>query len=812
MVKDAFQPLETRVEDLLSQMTLREKVAQLGSYLGFAILGPNGPDPVKMKAVIGEGIGHISRIGGLLNIEPMETAQIVNAIQQFLTEQTRLGIPAIVHEECLCAYEAKRATVFPQNIGSASSFEPELVQKMTDIIRQEMVVVGARQGLSPVLDVTRDPRWGRTEETFGEDPYLISQMGIAYVRGLQGDLKTGVIATGKHFLGYGQTEGGMNWSPAHIPPRELYEVFARPFEAVIHEAKLASIMNAYNELDGVPCGTSKEILTDLLRDKMGFDGIVVSDYFTIRTVYDYHHAAESLEAAAVQAVKAGLDIELPATEGYGSVLLGAIEKGLVTEAEVDVLVRRVLAAKFKLGLFENPYADTGRVAEVYGSASSKQAAYELAAKSMVLLKNEGALLPLPKTLKTIAVIGPNADSMRNLLGDYTYAGQLEAAVGLLQTNPLASSESQLDPSGNAQSPAMDDGTMQAMMAMFADLLSDDEELFTRKNFNHTTVLQEIQAAVPQAEVLYAQGCTVRGKSKDGFAEAVDSASRADVAVLVFGEKSGLTEKATSGEARDRADLNLPGVQQELLEAVYATGTPVVLVLVNGRPLSLTWADEHIPAILEAWVPGEMGGKAITDVVFGNVNPGGKLPISVPRTVGQIPVFYAHKPSGGRSHWLGNYVDESTQPLYPFGYGLSYTSFAYSNLVIHTPTVDSSGQAEISLDVTNTGSTSGDEIVQLYFHDREADVTRPVKEMVGFKRLTLAPGESTAVTFSVPVNLLGFYNRAMQFVVEPGTIEVMVGSSSRDIHLTGEFSITGDVVDVSRNRSYVSSAQVRVKAR
>jgi beta-glucosidase len=792
---DATQPIEARVEHLLSQMTLREKVAQLGSYLGFAVLGANGPDPVRMKAVIGEGIGHISRVGGLLNIEPAQTAQIINAIQKFLTEQTRLGIPAIIHEECLCGYEAKRATVFPQNIGSASSFAPELVQKMTDIIRQEMMVVGVRQGLSPVLDVARDPRWGRTEETFGEDPYLVSQMGIAYVRGLQSDdLKNGVIATGKHFLGYSQTEGGMNWSPAHIPARELYEVIARPFEAVIREANLASIMNAYNELDGVPCGTSKEILTDLLRGKLGFNGIVVSDYFTIRTVYDYHHAAASLEEAAVQAVKAGLDIELPTTEGYGDVLLGAIEKGLVTEAEIDVLVRRVLEAKFKLGLFENPYADTGRVPEVYGRAESKQAAYELAAKSLVLLKNEGGLLPLKPDVNRIAVIGPNADSMRNLLGDYTYAGQLEAAIGLLQSNVAPSANSQLDPSGRSK---LDEATTQSLMEMFADLLSDDEERFTRRHFTHHTVLRAIKDA-SSAEIRYAQGCTVRGKSREGFAEAVQIAGEADVAVLVLGEKSGLNEKATSGEARDRADLNLPGVQQDLLEAVYATGTPVVLVLINGRPLSLTWAEAHIPAIIEAWVPGEMGGKAIADALFGSLNPGGKLPISVPRSVGQVPVFYAHKPSGGRSHWLGDYVDESTKPLYPFGYGLSYTTFEYSNLVIHTPQVDTQGAAEISVDVTNTGKAAGDEVVQLYFHDREAAVTRPVKELVGFKRVTLAPGACGTVHFTVPMQMLGFYNREMRFVVEPGNIDVMIGSSSQDIKLTGEFHITGAVVEVSRS--------------
>ncbi len=796
--KDATRPIPERVEDLLRRMTLEEKVAQLGAHWSYAFIGSKVPDPEKMRRLIGRGIGQITRVGGALNVSPERSARIANEIQRFLVEETRLGIPALIHEECLAGYMARGATVFPQIIGLAATWDPGLVERMATVIRAQMLAVGGRQGLSPVLDVARDPRWGRTEETYGEDPYLVSRMGSAYVRGLQGDdLRAGVIATGKHFVGYSASEGGMNWAPAHIPPRELYEVFARPFEAAIRTAGLASIMNAYNELDGVPCGASREILTELLRDRLGFRGLVVSDYRTIPTLADYHHLTVDIREAAAQALEAGLDVELPEVEGYGEPLLEAIREGRIGEEVLDLAVCRVLEAKFRLGLFENPYADAGRIPEVYGRPEHERLAQEIAVKSIVLLKNEDRLLPLSKGLKTIAVIGPNADSVRNLFGDYAYPTHIERLIEKVREGD------------ESAFPITDAVARRGLEEMFRDLVGDENsESFIRHTYGAKSVLEAIRETVGDGtEVLYARGCGVMDASTEGFVEAVEIARRAEVAILILGGRSGLDVKSTSGEARDRTDLGLPGVQQPLLEAVCATGTPVVLVLVDGRPLAIRWAAEHVPAILHAWVPGQGGGIAVARVLFGDAVPGGKLPISVPRSVGQVPVYHYHKPSGGQSRWLGDYVEESSKPLFPFGFGLSYTEFEYSDLRLNRARVDSRGSIDISVRVRNVGSFAGDEVVQLYVRDREADVTRPVQELVGFHRVHLRPGEGCTVTFTLYMSQLAFLNRAMQLVVEPGNVDVMVGSSSEDIRLRGEFEIIGDRVEVGGDRAFFSDVRV-----
>jgi beta-glucosidase len=797
LYQDSSQPIDRRVQDLLARMTLEEKIAQLGAWMPYYFMGPSGPDPDKMAALLGNGVGQISRIGGILDVPPQRVAEIYNTIQRFLVEHTRLGIPAMVHEECLNGYSGRQGTVFPQIIGVAATWDAQLVERMGAVIRAEMRAVGAHQGLGPVLDVTHDPRWGRTEEVYGEDPCLISQMGSAYVRGLQGaDRRTGVIATAKHFLGYGLSEGGMNWAPVHLAPRELYEVVARPFEAAIREAGLGSVMNAYHELDGIPCGVSKEVLTDLLRGQLGFNGFTVSDYVTIRTAWTYHHVAQDLQSAAVQALQAGLNIELPNVDGYGVPLLEALQQGKVSEAEIDVCVTRVLKAKFELGLFEQPYVDAQAGAEVFTRAENKDLARKIATRSMTLLKNEGALLPLSASLQSIAVIGPNADSVRNLMGDYTFVGQMAALVETIKAGSFSA----------AGSSKVDEATRLAVLDLFKGYLDADEETFTHSAYDVASILQAVRAAAPAGtQVTYAKGCDVNSTSTDGFAEAITAAQQAQVAVVVLGEKSGLDMTATCGESRDRADLGLPGVQQQLLETIVATGTPVVLVLVGGRPLSISWAAEHVPAILMAWVPGQEGGPAVADVLFGRATPGGKLPLSFPRDVGQVPVYYSHKPSGGRTFWAGDYVEMPTTPLYPFGFGLSYSTFAYSNLRISSPQVDSRASVTISCDVSNTGAYEADEVVQLYVHDREATVTRPVKELAGFKRLTLKAGETRSVTFTLSMSQLGFYDRAMSFVVEPGNVDVMLGSSSEDIRLNGAFQITGQSVNVMGQRAFFARA-------
>lgn len=763
LYKDAACSISERIQDLLARMTPVEKIAQLGSGWVYELQDEQGFAEGKAAALLGQGIGQITRVGGGSTLTPPDIARMANTIQAYLVNHTRLGIPAIIHEECCSGYMALGATCFPQMIGLASTWQPELAERMTNVIRIQMRAVGAHQGLAPVLDVARDPRWGRVEETFGEDPLLVSQMGIAYVRGLQGpDLKQGVIATAKHFLGHGISEGGMNCTPVHLGAREMRAVFLMPFEAVIREAKVASIMNAYSELDEVVVASSRAILTDLLRGELGFDGLVSSDYEAIPMLSSFHHVAVDRSEAACLALQAGIDVELPTTDCYGEPLRQAVQEGKVDPALLDTAVSRILQKKFELGLFENPYVPVDQVAAVYETPAQRSLARQIAQQSIVLLKNEGNLLPLPEDLKTIAVIGPNAHQARNLLGDYTHPAHVES---LLFRRPE-----------------------------LAEVLRSDREPDRRMSgsIQLSGVLEAIQTHVaPGTRVLFAPGCEINSADRTGFEQAIKAAGEAEVAIVVVGDKSGLTPDCTCGESRDRAELGLPGIQEELVHAIVATGKPVVVVLINGRPLSIPWIAEHVPALVEAWLPGEEGAAAAADVIFGKVNPGGKLPMSFPRTVGQIPIFYNHKPSGGHSHWHGDYVSSSTKPLFPFGHGLSYTRFEFSNLQIAPDLVEPGANVLIGVDVTNRGERLGDEVVQFYTRDEFASTPRPVMELKGFKRLTLAPGECQTVLFDLDTDQLAFYDQETHLVLEPGTIQVLLGSSAQDIRLTGSFELTGN---------------------
>jgi beta-glucosidase len=775
LYKDVAQPLERRLEDLLAWMTLDEKIAQLGSYWMYELLENFKFSLIKTEKLLKNGIGQITRIGGATNLHPNDVAAIANAIQKYLLEHTRLGIPAMVHEECCSGLMTRGATLFPQAIGVASSWDAELTAAMSKVIRIQMKAIGAHQGLAPLLDVTRDPRWGRTEETMGEDPYLVAALGCAYIRGLQGqDNNTGVIATGKHFVGYGNTEGGMNWSPAHIPERELREVFLYPFEAAVKEAGLGSIMNSYGEIDGVPCCASCKLFREILKNLWEFEGIVVSDYVAINMLYEYHQTAKDKSEAAIQALRAGIDIELPSTDCYGAPLKKALDQEEISVEDLDAVVKRILRMKFRLGLFEHPYVESDKAALVFETAEQRKLSYTLATESLVLLKNDG-VLPLNQDIQTLAVIGPSADTWRNMIGDYAYPCHVETLEEMRKNNPLH--------------------------MPISDALGDISDAL-----NVVTILEAIKKRVsPQTRVVFAAGCDVAGDSKAGFAEAIAAAKQAQVAVVVGGDKSGLTQGCTSGESRDMADLKLPGVQGELIRAIYDTGTPVVLVLVSGRPYVLNWEHDHVQAILAAWLPGEEGGDAVADVLFGKVNPSGKLPISFPRATGQIPVYYAHKPSGGRSHWTGNYVDVSAAPLYPFGHGLSYTTFTYRNLKLSQPTIAQDGQVVIECDLQNTGNREGDEIVQLYIRNKPAgtNITRPVKELKGFARVRLSPGQTKHLAFTLYAAQLAFYQEDMRYAVSPGKVEVMVGASAEDIRLKGMFTISGTTPQVVREKIFFS---------
>lgn len=748
-----------RSRDLLARMTLDEKLAQITSFWFSDLLDNQALSNEKMQDLLGNGIGQISRVAGTSTLAPAEVARAGNSIQRFLVEHTRLGIPAILHEECCCGYMGLGGTVFPQMIGLASTWNPALAEQVTHEIHRQMLAVGARQGLAPVLDIGSDPRWGRIEETFGEDPLLVTLFGMAYIRGLQGeDRQTGILATGKHFVGHSLSAGGLNCAPVQLGPRTLWDVYLMPFQAAIREADIGSMMNSYPELDGEVVAASHAILTDLLRGKLGFEGVVVSDYNAIDMIHTYHRIAPDQQTAAVKALKAGIEIELPTRNYYGEPVHAALEAGDISTDEIDAIVGRILTSKFELRLFDNPYVDEGTVVEVFETPEQRALAREAARQSIVLLKNDG-LLPLAQP-KTIAVIGPNADEPRHQLGDYSYQAMSELMTQTpLPNSPFASS------------------TRDAAIAAHCVQIP--------------SILAAIRSQVGEdTEVLYARGCSVSGTDCSGFEEAVRVAGQADVVILVLGDRAGLVPECTCGETRDRAELGLPGVQEDLARAVVAAGKPVVAVLVNGRPLSSPWLHENVPAVLEAWLPGEEGAGAVADVLFGAFNPAGRLPVSVARSVGQLPLSYNQKPSGGRSNWYVDYVEMPVGPLYPFGHGLSYTTFSYADLAVSPERAGAGETVEISLSVTNTGQVAGDEVVQLYVHDEYASLPRPVKELKGFCRITLQPGEKHKITFRLPVDLLAFYDASLELVVEAGTIGVMVGGSSEDIRLQGAFEIVG----------------------
>jgi beta-glucosidase len=767
---DSRRSPDWRAADLLGRMTLDEKIAQLGAVWGSDLLDGKSLSHDKATLLLADGIGQITRLAGNTLLGPRDAAAAANQIQRFLVEGTRLGIPALFHEESCAGLATKSATQFPQAIGLASTFEPELVERMAEVIREQMLAIGARQALAPVLDVARDPRWGRVEETFGEDPYLAARMGVAYVRGVQGaDLREGVVATAKHFMGYGASEGGRNWGPCQLPTRELLERILPPFAAAIQEAGVRSVMNGYHEIDGVPCGASAWLLDELLRGELGFRGTVVADYFTVLCLMTFHRVAGDAKEAAARALEAGLDVELPSRECYGAPLKEAALSGRIKTGHVDRAVLRVLAQKFELGLFERPFVPESNAPSVFDTEDQRALAREIARKSIVLLKNEDELLPLPSDLRRIAVVGPNADNVRHLQGDYHFPTHYEITFGATP-EPRASG-------GDRAASGVD------LLAQFTP---------------HVSVLAGIRAAVSErTEVVHAAGGSVHGATDDELREAVELARSADVAVVVVGGRSGLVSGCTSGESMDATRLELTGDQVQLVREVAATGTKTVVVLVNGRVLALEHVESLAPALLEAWLPGEEGGHAVADVLFGRENPAGRLPVTLPRSAGQVPLYYNHKPSGARCMFRGDYSDGPVTPLFPFGHGLSYTRFEYRDLAFSAVEVGTADVIGVACTVVNTGTRLGEEVVQLYVSDLVASVTRPERELRGFARIGLAPGEAKRVEFELPVAQLAFYDVAMQLAVEPGEIGIFVGSSSADVRLEGTVTIRGERRAVQR---------------
>lgn len=732
--KDARLSVEQRVADLLRRMTLEEKAAQTQALWQKKALITDDRGrfaPEKAAAVLRHGMGQITRPSEKKG--PLEMAEFTNAIQRWVIANTRLGIPVMFHEECLHGHAAPKGTHFPQAIALASTWDPALVEEVFTAVAREVRARGARQALTPVLDLARDPRWGRVEETYGEDPYLVARIGAACIRGFQGDGpalgKERIFATLKHFAAHGQPESGTNAGPANYSERALREQFLYPFEVGIREAGAMSVMPSYNEIDGVPSHANEWLLERVLRQEWGFRGFTVSDYNAITELMTLHRVAETKEEAARRAMAAGVDTELPDIDVYGG-LAGLVRAGKISAAQLDRAVARILRAKFLAGLFDDPYTDPELAEKVTNSAEHRALARRAALEAMILLKNEGGLLPLDvKKIRTLAVIGPNADKV--LLGGY----------------------------------------------------SDDPGYFV-------TVLAGIREKVGgQVKVVYSEGCRITepggswhtdtvklpdpAEDARRVEEAVQTARGADAVVLALGGNEEVSREAWSAaHLGDMDTLELVGRQNELAQKIVALGKPVVAVLLNGRPYSIAWIAGHVPAILEGWYLGQETGHAVADVLFGDYNPAGRLPVTIVRNVGQLPFYYNHKPSARRG-----YLFSSKEPLFPFGWGLSYTAFEYSAPRLRQNRIAAAGETELQVDVTNKGPREGDEVVQLYIRDETGSVTRPVQELKGFQRIHLRAGETRTVRFRVTPAELSMLDIHMKRVVEPGAFTLMVGPNS-----------------------------------
>ncbi len=750
-------PTERRVDDLLSRMTLEEKVAQMLCVWGAKrqITDASGRfDPARAPAWFRVGIGRVERPSDGHGARAQ--AEFTNAIQRWVKENTRLGIPVIFHEEGLHGLQGPEATSFPQAIALASTWNPDLVERAFAAVAREVRARGAQQVLAPVVDVARDPRWGRFEETYGEDPYLVSRMGLAAVRGLQGGGRTipagRVIATLKHMAGHGQPESGTNVGPANLGERALRDAFLYPFEVAVRQGHARSVMPSYNEIDGIPSHANRWLLRDVLRKEWGFDGVVVSDWQAIRQLAGRHHVAADDADAARQALAATVDVELPDVETYQT-LVEQVKQKTVPESAIDAAVRRLLREKFELGLFEDPYVDPDKADEVSGSAATRSLALKAARQAIVLLQNKGNVLPLSADkVRRVAVIGPHAAEV--MLGGYS--GVPRYSVSILE--------------GIRQ--RLGSG---ATVAHAEGVRITEDSAFT-KGPQPLVGGTRSQARWSADKVVLADPAANRRR----IAEAVALARGSDVAVVVVGDNEQTAREAyAENHLGDRADLRLVGQQEELVRAVLDTGTPTVVVLINGRPPAIPDLAERAPAILEGWYLGQEGGTAVAEVLFGDVNPGGKLPVSLPRSVGQLPLFYNHKPTARRG-----YLFESARPLFPFGHGLSYTTFSYSAPTVSPGRIPPDGRATVTVEVTNTGARAGDEVVQLYVRAEVSRATRPVMELKGFRRVTLKPGERRAVTFELGPEELSYHGPDMKRVVEPGRFRVMVGGSSAEVKSAG----------------------------
>ncbi|WP_033196999.1 beta-glucosidase family protein [Agromyces italicus] len=753
--RDPSRPAGQRVAALIGAMTLEEKIAQLyGIWIGASADGADvAPHQHEMSgdidldALLPKGLGQITRAFGTAPIDPALGAQSLARLQERIVGSSRLGIPALVHEECLAGFAAYGATAYPVPLSWGATFDPELIERMSRRIGGDMRSVGVHQGLAPVLDVVRDARWGRVEETIGEDPYLVGSVATAYVRGLEA---SGIVATLKHFVGYSASRAGRNLAPVSVGARELADVLLPPFEMVVREAGPRSVMNAYTDLDGVPTAADRELLTSLLRDTWGFEGTVVADYFSVAFLQTLHGTSGDLGDAAAAALEAGIDVELPTVHAFGEPLVAAVADGRLDEAVIDRALGRVLMQKVGLGLLDSPAAPAAASSPKgsvdLDSAENRELARRIAEQAIVLLRNDGTL-PLAAPAR-IAVIGPTGDDPLAVLGCYAFPTHV--GVHHPESGP---------------------------------------------GIELPTLVESLREEFPGAEISLAAGTSIDGGETGGIAEAALLAASADLVVLALGDRAGLFGRGTSGEGCDAESLELPGAQGALLEAVLDAGTPTVLTLLSGRPYVLGSAPDRAAGIVQAFFPGEEGTRALAAILSGRVNPSGRLPVSVPATPGAQPSTYLASTLARRSE-VSN-IDPTSR--YPFGHGLGYAPFAWSDLVVETAEAATDGAFRLSLTVRNTGDRAGAEVVQLYLHDPVASVVRPRQRLVGFRRLELEPGASARVAVEVSADLASFTGRDGLRIVEPGALVLGFGRSSGELPLTATVELTGPVRVVDHTR-------------
>lgn len=783
-----------RAQALLKEMTLDEKMAQLGCVFPF---GENYDDMEQQASEMPYGIGQVSTLE-MRRIRTLdEAAAWQRKMQETVMKQSPHHIPAIFHMEGLCGAFIQESTSFPSGIARGSGWDPELEEEVARVVADQEAACGITHILAPVLDISRDSRMGRQGETYGEDPALAAALGAAYTRGIQTTQTDGrrPESVAKHFAGFHNSQGGIHGTNSDTPPRLLEEIYGKPFQAAIAQSGLKGVMPCYNSIDGEPASVSGHLLSEILRERMGFDGLCISDYGGISNAHEVQHIGETMAETGLLAMEAGMDMEMPKAIGYSD---GLKEKFRSGEADIEILDRtvlRVLGAKFRMGLFEHPFALEGEsLHQVFAGEEGKQLSLKSARESMILLKNNGAL-PLSDKIRKLAVIGPHADCARKFFGGYTHLCMMESVYAMASS--IAGVEDSPE-SGQISSAVLPDGEpvkyvpgthVQSDEARFFD------DILHRQKPECKSLLEELKTRIPEMEILYAYGYPVAGTDASGFEEALRAVSEADAVILTLGGKHGTCSMATMGEGVDASDINLPECQDAFIRAAAAYGKPLIGVHFDGRPISSDTADQYLDAILEAWSPAETGAQAVTDVLLGIYNPGGKLPVSVAYNAGQIPIYYNH-PNGSAWHQqesIGfvNYVDLPHTPRYCFGHGLSYTRFSYTDMEISKPELGAEEQLYISCTVENTGNCEGDEVVQLYLRDRFSSMTRPVKELAGFKRIHLKPEEKMQVIFTVKADQMAFLERQMRWKVEKGDIDVEIGSSSEDIRLTGEYRITED---------------------